>query len=154
MNSHISQFPIGTYKKAHAHGPGAHVIILTGEGYSLMWPNHLGTRPYENGFGDQVVRIDWVPGSVFSPPTNWFHQHFNTGTAPALQLALRCGSQKFPLGIRVAAIRAGVYTSVRQGGTLIEYEDEDPVIRTTYEDQLARKGITLDMNYEAAANDD
>jgi len=37
---------------------------------------------------------------------------------------------------------------------LIEYEDEDPVIRTTYEDQLARKGITLDMNYEAAANDD
>src|SRR5436309_24630 len=38
MNSHISQFGIGRYKKAHAHGPGAHVIIMSGEGYTLMWP--------------------------------------------------------------------------------------------------------------------
>ncbi len=51
--------------------------------------------------------------------------------ARPLQLALRCGSHKFPLGIRVGAIRAGVYTSVKQGGTLIEYEDEDPEIRRT-----------------------
>ena len=151
---HLAEWPVGRYHKAHFHGGGAVLVILRSEGYSLMWPNHLGTRPYESGFGDQVVRIDWVPGSVFSPPTNWFHQHFNTGTSSALQLALRCGSQKFPLGIRVAAIRAGVYTSVKQGGTLIEYEDEDPAVRTTYENQLAGKGITLDMNYEAAANDD
>ena len=95
-----------------------------------------------------------MPGSVFSPPTNWFHQHFNTGAEPALQLALRCGSQKFPLGIRVAAIRAGVYTSVKQGGTLIEYDDEDPAIRATYEMELGKKGIAPDMNYDAAANDD
>jgi hypothetical protein len=69
-------------------------------------------------------------------------------------LALRCGSQKFPLGIRVAAIRAGVYTSVKQGGTLIEYADEDPEIRRSYEAELASKGIAPDMNYAAAANDD
>ena len=36
MNSHISQFPIGTYKKGHAHGPGAHVIVLSGDGFSSM----------------------------------------------------------------------------------------------------------------------
>ena len=92
-----------------------------------------------SGNGDRVVRIDWVPGSVFSPPTNWFHQHFNTGVEPALQLALRCGSQKFPLGIRVAAIRAGVYTSVKQGGTFIEYDDEDPEIRRIYRSRTAAK---------------
>ncbi|HWP22627.1 MAG TPA: cupin domain-containing protein [Candidatus Binatia bacterium] len=151
---HVAEWPVGRYHKAHFHGGGAVLVVLRSEGYSLMWPNHLGTRPYENGFGDQVVRVDWRPGSVFSPPTNWFHQHFNTGPEPALQLALRCGSQKFPLGIRVAAIRAGVYTSVKKGGTLIEYADEDPAIRQTYEAELARKGIVLDMDYDAAANDD
>ena len=151
---HLAEWPVGRYHKAHFHGGGAVLVVLRSEGYSLMWPNHLGTRPYEAGFGDQVVRVDWMPGSVFSPPTNWFHQHFNTGAEPALQLALRCGSQKFPLGIRVAAIRAGVYTSVKQGGTLIEYEDEDPAIRATYEQELAARGIAPNMNFVAAANVD
>jgi oxalate decarboxylase/phosphoglucose isomerase-like protein (cupin superfamily) len=151
---HLAEWPVGRYHKAHFHGGGAVLVILRSEGYSLMWPNHLGTRPYENGFGDEVVRIDWIPGSVFSPPTNWFHQHFNTGREPALQLALRCGSQKFPLGIRVAAIRAGVYTSVKKGGTLIEYDEEDPAIRRGYESELASRGIVPNMDFDVAANDD
>jgi hypothetical protein len=47
-----------------------------------------------------------------------------------------------------------VYTSVKQGGTLIEYDDEDPAIRRTYESELASKGIAPNMNFDAAANDD
>ena len=151
---HLAEWPMGRYHKAHYHGGGAVLVILRSEGYSLMWTNDVGTRPYESGHGEKVVRVDWAPGSVFSPPTHWFHQHFNTGTEPALQLALRCGSHKFPLGIRVAAIRAGVYTSVKQGGTLIEYDDEDPEIRRRYELELEQKGIAPDMNYACAANDD
>jgi oxalate decarboxylase/phosphoglucose isomerase-like protein (cupin superfamily) len=151
---HLAEWPVGRYHKAHYHGGGAVLVILRSEGYSLMWPNDVGTKPYASGQRDRVVRVDWVPGSVFSPPTNWFHQHFNTGTEPALLLALRCGSQKFPLGIRVAAIRAGVYTSVKQGGTLIEYDDEDPEIRRTYHKELKRKGVVPDMNYDAAVNED
>ncbi|MGH7871585.1 MAG: cupin domain-containing protein [Candidatus Binatia bacterium] len=151
---HLAEWPVGRYHKAHYHGGGAVLVILRSEGYSLMWPNDLGTKPYDSGHGDRVVRVDWVPGSVFSPPTNWFHQHFNTGLEPALQLALRCGSQKFPLGIRVAAIRAGVYTSVKEGGTLIEYDDEDLEIRRTYHAELERKGVVPDMNFAAAVNED
>src|SRR5207253_2984300 len=71
LNSHISQFPIGTYKKAHAHGPGAHVIILSGEGYSLMWPE-----------GDKPRYYKWEVGTMIVPPNMWLHEHFNTGTTP------------------------------------------------------------------------
>ncbi|HET8562656.1 MAG TPA: hypothetical protein VFM35_02165 [Candidatus Binatia bacterium] len=151
---HLAEWPVGRYHKAHYHGGGAVLVILRSEGYSLMWPNEWGAKPYENGYGDRVVRVDWVPGSLFSPPTNWFHQHFNTGREPALQLALRCGSHKFPLGIRVAAMRAGVYTSVKHGGTLIEYQDEDPEIRRRYDAELQKNGIAPDANFDAAANDD
>ena len=142
---HLAEWPVGCYHKAHHHGGGAVLIILRSEGYSLMWPSEWGPRPYAQGYGDRVVRVDWIPGSAFSPPTAWFHQHFNTGSAPALQLALRCGSQKHPLGIRVAAMRAGVYTSVKEGGTLIEYEDEDPEIRRIYQAELKAKGIASAM---------
>jgi hypothetical protein len=41
---------------------------------------------------------------------------------------------------------------VKQGGTLIEYEDEDREIRRAYEAELVKKGIAPDMNYDAAVN--
>ena len=78
MNSHISQFPIGTYKKGHAHGPGAHVIVLSGDGFSLMWPE-----------GEEPQQYKWEVGTMIVPPNMWFHQHFNAGSTPARYLAFK-----------------------------------------------------------------
>jgi mannose-6-phosphate isomerase-like protein (cupin superfamily) len=142
---HLAKWPVGKYHKAHHHGGGAILLIVQSVGYTLMWPNEWGQRPYERGYGDQVVRVDWKPGSIFSPPTGWYHQHFNTGAEPALQLALRNGSSKFPFGVRRAQNRQGVLTSTAEGGTMIEYEDEDPQIRKDYEAAVAANGVRSDM---------
>ena len=119
----VSEFPVGTYKKAHRHGPGNHVIILGGTGYSLMWQENAPVQKY-----------DWQEGTIIVPPENWFHQHFNSGSQPARYLALRwAGSKKF-LGMRKFY---GVDESTKRGGDQIEYEDEDPTIHAEFEKLLA-----------------
>src|SRR5258708_8347660 len=113
MNSHISQFPIGTYKKAHAHGPGAHVIVLSGEGFSLMWPE-----------GEEPKRYEWREGAMIVPPNLWFHQHFNTGTTPARYLAFKAEG----VAIRNAQGVPKAWISKRLGGDQIDYADDRPEI--------------------------
>lgn len=140
MNSHISQFPIGTYKKGHRHGPGAHVIILSGEGYSLMWPE-----------GEEPRRYDWEVGSMIVPPNLWYHQHFNTGTTPARYLAFKHEG----VSIRNVQGVPKAWISQRIGGDQIDYADEKPAVRTMFAEALSRHGLESRMEkvYEAEAVD-
>ena len=144
---HIADWPVGRYHKAHYHGAGAILLILRSEGYLLMWPKEVGTRPYQAGREDAVVEFQWKPGSLYSPPNGWFHMHLNTGREPARQLALRLGGLKNPLGFHVARNRRmeGVLMSLEEGGTIIEYENEDPEIRRRYQEALRREGIECKM---------
>jgi oxalate decarboxylase/phosphoglucose isomerase-like protein (cupin superfamily) len=144
---HIAEWPVGRYHKAHFHQGGAILLILRSEGYTLMWPQEAGVRPYQAGRGDQVVKVKWREGSVFSPPTGWFHQHFNTGQEKARQLAFRYSGQSgnYLLGVWKAINKEGVRTSIREGGTLIEYEDEDPQIRLDYEAEMRKGSIPVAM---------
>lgn len=136
LNSHISQFPVATYKKAHKHGPGAHVIVLGGEGYSLMWPE-----------GSSPERFDWKEGSLITPPNDWFHQHFNTGTTPARYLALKYEG----VARRNAQGVPKAWISKRLGGDQIDYADEERVVRDWFEQALAKVGLKSEMQkaYEA-----
>jgi oxalate decarboxylase/phosphoglucose isomerase-like protein (cupin superfamily) len=132
--SHISQFPVGTYKKAHAHGPGAHVIVLGGEGYSLMWPE-----------GDAPRRYDWQIGTMIVPPNAWFHQHFNTGPTPARYLAFKYATPRNAQGVPMSWI------SRRLGGMQIDYADEAPEVRRMFAEALAKHALTsrMDEVYES-----
>ncbi len=142
---HMAEWPVGKYNKAHHHAGGQVLLILRSTGYTLMWPQDAGWQPYKSGNSDRVVRIDWGEGSVLSPPSGWFHQHFNTGPSRARQLALRYGSKKYGVGFKDVLDRGGVLVSAKRGGTQIEYEDEDPEIRRLYREELARTGVEYQM---------
>jgi uncharacterized RmlC-like cupin family protein len=128
--AHVSQFGVGTYKKAHRHGAGAHVIILAGRGYSLLWQE-----------GDDIQRVDWQPGAVVVPPERWFHQHFNTGDTPARYLAMRWGGKKNPVFKQFL-----IDKPTSQGGDQIEYEDEDPQVRAMFEADLKTHRVASRMD--------
>jgi mannose-6-phosphate isomerase-like protein (cupin superfamily) len=131
INAHIAEWPVGTYMQAHAHRGGAHVLILRGEGYTLMWPE-----------GEKPQKFPWHEGSLVVPPEMWFHQHFNTCGTPIRYLALRWGSRRYRMGnynVDLSSI------STKLGGRQIEFRDEDPWIRKTYEEELAKAGLTMKM---------
>lgn len=115
MTCHMSVFGAGTYKKGHRHGPGFVIVIPAGEGYSIMWPE-----------GKDKVVVPWHEASVFVPPDQWFHQHFNVGEKPARYLALH-PPRPF----------AGTEAPNRQ----IEYLNEDPWIREKFEAELEGRGL-------------
>lgn len=142
MTSHISKWPPGTYMPSHLHGPGAHIIILEGEGYTLLW---RGNPWYSRGF--DKAKVNWRPGSLLSVPGAWFHQHFNVSPGPTRFLAIRWGSFRHRLNLLMGEGGHGEYAtvSIREGGNQVDYQDEDPCIRQMYDDELARRGLQSRM---------
>jgi uncharacterized RmlC-like cupin family protein len=143
MHAHMSQMPVGTYKKAHRHGPDFHVFAVTGHGYSLLW--------YDAA--KDLVRVDWQHGVVFAPPDQMFHQHFNTSPDPARYLAIAYGSLRYPFTAQKRHVFLGADVNVNDGGCQIEYEDQDPRIHKIYLEELAKRGVKSGMGqfiHEAA----
>lgn len=138
MGAHIEEFPVGTYERAHRHGPGASIILLDGTGYTLMWPKDLGMRPYAEGKGDQVLQLDWQEGSLIVPPEQWYHQHFNSGKTMARFIKLGT-----PIGNRVYRVTSKIFQD--DSGHLIKYGDEDPGIREMFVEALKKNGASLQM---------
>lgn len=128
MGAHMSVFPPGLYKKAHRHGPGRVIVIPAGEGYSVLWRD-----------GEEKIVCPWHEATVFVPPEDWYHQHFNTGAGSARYLALG------PL----PQFRGKGETLQDRADRQIEYPDEDPWIRRTFEREVAARGHASLMPEEA-----
>jgi hypothetical protein len=123
MWNHMSVFGTQTYKKAHRHGPGTLIVIPEGEGFSYMWPE-----------GGEKIYIPWHEASVFVPPNGWFHQHFNVSDHDDRYLAFHAPGRSN-------------YT-YEDPSDQIEYWQEDPLMRQTFEKRLAEIGIKSIMPEE------
>ena len=128
ITSHMAVFDPFTYKKAHRHGPGVVIVIPGGEGFSVMWPE-----------GKEKIMIPWREGSAFAPPNRWWHQHFNVGSAPARYLAIHA----------LPALSTWSSREETLAQDQIEYPDEDPWIRRTFEAELEKRGLRSAMPTEA-----
>lgn len=124
-------FPVGSYKKAHRHGVGAHLIILDGTGYSLLW--------YE---GEEPRKIEWKDGTVISPRYMEYHQHFNTGPKPAMYFKFRLSGLDPSYGEWLRLTESGDAETERQG---IPYEREDPWIYQQFAQECARSGVEVTL---------
>lgn len=137
LDAHVEQWRVGVYERCHRHGAGDNVLILRGQGYSLMWPSTVGTKPFAGGHGSQVIRVDWHPGTLFVPPLGWFHEHFNTSATPARFVKLDGWENRvYPLTSK---------QTFNQTAINIEYKEEDPKIREIYEAELKKNGVPSQM---------
>lgn len=139
MSGRITEEHGGTYMKAHHHNGGSHLICLTGQGYTLMWPSEGG--PLAKGV--ERVKINWKKNTVFAVVDKWFHQHFSTGKEPGRIMSFSAERSVKYEGIRPIQPRA---KSIKRGGTQIEYEDEDPEIRRLFKEELAKTGLPWQMS--------
>ena len=110
--AHISEFPVGTYKKGHRHGPGAHLVILGGVGFSALW--------WDNDNPEYEI-APWKKGGMIIVPSDaTYHQHFNTGPSPratsrcAAATASRASGASRTSASRKAGCRSSTRTKTRR----------------------------------------
>jgi uncharacterized RmlC-like cupin family protein len=134
LGAHVQMLPGGVFSKIHRHGPGAHVLWLKGEGYSLLWPD-----------GGKKEKEYWGPGTMLVPPDWWWHQHCILSKEPALHLALKLSSKTN----KVNRGSMGTNKSVRRGGNQMNYEDFPAdlmaEVKSIFLEECAKRGTPVNM---------
>jgi hypothetical protein len=143
---HLSEFPAGTYKKAHTNEQNkgrsglisdVAYLFLSGEGYDLQWASKLVPGP-----DVPFEKLDYNTGSLMSPGAG-YHQHFNCSGDTIRYLVLRYGNARYS-GASGAQFRD-------TGGINVDFEEEDPRIGEIFEGELAKRGVP---SHQSEAFDD
>ncbi len=150
----IGQHETGRYSKAHAHGSAAVLICIKGKGYTYTWPASEGVTPWKDGRTDKIIRQDYEPvGMVSAAPMSgdWYHQHFGASKGP-LRLTAWFGPIHPGKNARSGApgTKETDYgaINIRDGGTAVPYDMEDPYLRKEFEETLAAVGTKSRMEPE------
>jgi mannose-6-phosphate isomerase-like protein (cupin superfamily) len=134
IGMHVMSVSEGTYATAHRHQAGAHVIVVEGSGYELMFMEHERDHPR---------KVDASAYAVVAPKLNEYHQHFNTGKGDYKMLAFRGHSLRYGIGEQYDPNSTSQSTDRAAASFKIPYAEEDPHIRQSYWHDLARNGIDL-----------
>jgi quercetin dioxygenase-like cupin family protein len=146
----IGEHETGRYSKAHKHASAAVLICLKGKGFTYTWPEALGTRPWEAGRADKVMRQDYEQGGMVSAAPmsgDWFHQHFGT-SKEALRVTAWHGpnnQRARKAGIPGEALMDYGAIDLKKGGSAIPYHEEDPALRKEFTATLAKEGVSSRM---------
>ena len=105
--------------------------MLSGDGFSLMWPE-----------GEEPQQYKWEVGTMIVPPNMWFHQHFNAGSTPARYLAFKHEG----VAIRNAQGVPKAWISRRVGGDQIDYPTRSRRSAGCLPTELAKHGIASRMD--------
>jgi len=143
----IAQYAPGRYSRCHNHDSGPVLLCLGGKGYTITWPGEAGTTPWKNGKGELVQRQDYRPGGIVSAAPGadgWFHGHYGASKEPLRVLAFLGGFPRRVMGVPGVDWR-GLNLDVKEGGSTIEYRDEDPQIRKMFQEQLSKERADFNM---------
>ena len=138
LGSHSTIFPSGTFTNIHRHGPGDHVLWLTGRGYSVLFPE-----------GGEKQKEDWGPGSIIVPPAWWWHGHAVISDEPAQYIALKLSSKRN----KIHRMSHGTMRSTRTGGNMLNFEDMPrgmfDELKQMFLDECAKWGTKAQMQFGA-----
>ncbi len=135
QGAHLLEVPGGTFSKVHRHGPGAHVVWLMGEGYTMMWPD-----------GGEKLKENWKRGMMVVPPDWWWHQHCIVSKEPAQHLALKLSSKTN----KVNRNSMNTLKSTKRGGNQMNYEDTPAELmaelKEIFAQECAKRGTPVNMD--------